>query len=198
MAEIGRRLVHASGVVIPAVYLLGIVTWTQFQLLLLVGSVATVFLEIVRIYGGLQSWWFFQKLTREYEAESVAGYALYMFSITGVAVLFEPAIAIPAMLMLMLGDPVSGYVGSGGLQTVKPPRALASMFLVSFLVALPFTIGAIDSTAVAFLAAVVGAGCAMVADGIKPIIRGFVVDDNLTIPFAGALGIWLITLVAGI
>lgn len=192
MGEIGRRLVHASGVVIPGVYLAGLLTWEQFQLGLLGGCVLAVILEVLRLRFGLQEWWFYDRLTRDYEREKLAGYALYMFSITAVALVFEPGIAIPAMLMVMLGDPVSGYLGSGELRTVKGRVPLGAMFVVCVAVAFPFTLGLVPSMTGGLLAAVVGAALATAADGIKPTIRGYVIDDNLTIPPAGAIGIWLV------
>jgi dolichol kinase len=55
------------------------------------------------------------------------------------------------------------------------------MFTVSFLLAYPF---------VPLPIAVLGALGAMVADGVKPMINGYVVDDNLTIPLVAAGAMW--------
>ncbi len=192
MGEIERRLVHASGVVFPAIYVIGLVEWSHLQALLLLASGIAIVLEVLRLNYGLQKWWFYARLTREYEEETVAGYALYLFSSTAVAFVFEPAIAVPAMLMLMLGDPVSGYLSSGELRPVKGWTPIVAMFVVSLCVALPFTIAAVDSVRFGVGAAVAGAILATIADGVKPTLFGYVVDDNLTIPPAGAIGIWLI------
>jgi len=185
--ELGRRLVHASGAVIPGAYLLdehvleaGVVTWPLVQAVAVAGLILTGVLEFARIYGGLDHA-FYDRLTREYEEDSVAGYALYVLSGTVVVLLFEPRIAVPALFMLTLGDPVSGMLSSGELRTVKRPRVLVGMFTVSLLLAVPF---------VPLAAAVAGAAGATVADGVKPIVRGFVVDDNLTIPIVGAAAMW--------
>ncbi|WP_178916779.1 dolichol kinase [Natronomonas gomsonensis] len=187
--ELGRRLVHASGAVVPGAYLLdehvlevGVVTWPVVQAVVVAGLVLTAVLEFARLYGGLEHA-FYDRLTREYEQDSVAGYALYVLSGTVVVLLFEPRIAVPALFMLTLGDPVSGMLSSGELRTVKRPRVLVGMFTVSLLLALPF---------VPVVAAVAGAAGATVADGVKPVVRGFVVDDNLTIPIVAAVAMWAV------
>ncbi len=194
MAEIGRRLVHGSGVLAPAIYLVGIITWEHLQLLLVGVLTVVLVLETARLRIGLD-WWIYEHLTREYEAESVAGYAHYMISITGVALVFEPGVAVPAMLMLMIGDPISGALGDGKLRRFKRPRAMVAMFLVSLVIALPFALEALESHGLALVAASGAAALATVADGIKPRVGSIVIDDNLTIPVAGALGLWLAYLV---
>lgn len=179
--EVARRLVHASGAGVPALYLLGLVTWEQLRVLVVVGVLVTIALELVRLRVGLD-WLVFDKLTREYEQENLAGYALYVFSASAVVLVFEPNIAVPAVLMLMLGDPISGLAGSDELRRIKHPRALALMFSVCLLLALPFLRPEV---------AIVAAAAATLADGVKPIIRGYVIDDNLTIPVAAAVAGYL-------
>lgn len=172
--ELGRRLTHASGSVLPGLYLVGLITWQQTQTLFVVGAVVAVVLEALR-HSGRIDWWIYRHLTREYEQETVAGYALYMISSAAVVLAFEPFIAVPAVLMLTLGDPISGLTASGEFRRIKRPRSLVTMFVVSSLIALPF----LYETP---LAVVLGGIGGMVADGTKPIVRGHVVDDNLTIP----------------
>jgi len=196
--ELGRRLVHASGAVIPGAYLLdqrvlgtGLVTWRVVQAVAVFGLLSTAALEAARLSGTIEHP-IYDRLTREYEQDKVAGYALYVVSGTVVVLAvelpgFEPRIAIPALLMLMLGDPVSGMLSTGELRTVKRPRVLVGMFLVSLALAYPF-VGAV--------AAVAGALGAMVADGVKPTIGDYVIDDNLTIPIAAAVPMWVVLFVA--
>jgi dolichol kinase len=57
------------------------------------------------------------------------------------------------------------------------------MFAVCAVIAFVF----VDS----LLAAILGGLAAMVADGVKPIIGDFVVDDNLTIPVFAALAMFV-------
>jgi len=195
MSELGRRGVHASGIGIPALYLLGLVDWPQVRLLLVGLSVAVSVLEFVRLVLDYQ-WPLFDTLAREYERENVAGYALYAYSQMAVAFVFAPAVALPAMLMLIIGDPVSGYLGSNDAGTAKQAGVLGVMFLVCFALAAPFTTAATPLLA-GLAAAAVGAAGATLADGVTPVIAGYVVDDNASIPPAAALGIALVFVLTG-
>ncbi|AQL42786.1 dolichol kinase [Halorientalis sp. IM1011] len=174
--EVARRLVHASGAGVPGLYLLDLFSWPQVRYLLVAGLAVTVVLEVARLGFGFE-WVVYDVLTREYEQDNLAGYALYVFSGSVTGLLFGPTIAVPAILMLTLGDPISGLLGSDELRTIKRPRVLIAMFLVCTGLALPF---------VPPVAAVLGGLAAMLADGAKPIVRGHVIDDNLTIPLVAA------------
>ncbi|QZY00743.1 dolichol kinase [Halobaculum rubrum] len=195
MGELKRRAVHVSGTGFPVIYLLGLVTWRQLQALLVAATVGVFVLEFLRLvveidYGPLNR--VYDELTREYEADNVAGYALFMVGATLAAlafappygpdvVAFEPPLAVSAVLMLSVGDPISGYLGSNDATTAKEVGVLAVMFLVCFALAVPVTVPH-AGTVVGVAAAAAGALGATVADGLKPVIRGYVVDDNLTIP----------------
>ncbi|MFB6172981.1 MAG: dolichol kinase [Haloarculaceae archaeon] len=170
--EVGRRLVHASGSVVPALYAFDVLTRSQFQAVLLAGASLAVVLEVLRLVVGVE-WPLFDRLTREYEQDNPAGYALYTVSGAAAGLLFPPPAAVPALFMLTIGDPISGLLGAGELRRVKRSSVLAVMFAVCTLLALPFVPPA---------AAVAGGLAATVADGVKPVVRGYVVDDNLTIP----------------
>jgi dolichol kinase len=190
--EVERRLVHATGAVIPLGWAVGLLRWHTVQLLWTAALVVALALEAGRLSGRVDLA-IYDRLTREYEADNLAGYALYMVSMTLVAYLFafesgvalagvlpyRPGVAAAAMLMLALADPVSGLLGSGELRDVKRFRVLAATFAVATLVAVPF---------VPALPAVLGGAAATVADGVKPVVAGYVVDDNLTIPPAAAVG----------
>jgi dolichol kinase len=195
MSELGRRGVHASGTGLPALYLLGVFDWPAIRLLLVALSLAVTALEFVRLILDYE-WPLFDTLAREYERENVAGYALYAYSQTVVAFVFGPAVALPGMLMLTIGDPVSGYLGSNDAGTAKQAGVLGVMFLVCFALAAPFTT-AVAAFPVGLAAAAAGAALATVADGFKPVIAGRVVDDNASIPPAAALGITLVFVAAG-
>ncbi|MFB6300681.1 MAG: dolichol kinase [Halobacteriales archaeon] len=179
--ELKRRLVHASGVVLPAGYLLTVITWEQLRLLFVIGAIVAIGLEMLRLFVGLE-WAIYQELTREYERDNLAGYAIYFVSSAAVVLAFPPRIALPAVLMLMIADPVSGLLGSNELKDVKRPFVIGTTFLVSALIAIwfvppiPATMGALTATA---------------ADGAKPVIAGYVIDDNLTIPIGAAVAIWI-------
>jgi len=181
--EVGRRLVHASGTGLPLLYLLGLITWDEARALYLVCAAGVIVLESLRLIVGLDVW-LFNHLIREYEEDNIAGYVLYMLSSTVTAVTFEPQIAVPAILMLTLGDPISGTVGGDELRVVKRPSALAAMFLICATITAPFHY----TTPVVVICGGLGG---TVADGVKPIIWGYVIDDNLTIPIVSALAISL-------
>ncbi len=181
--EVGRKLVHCAGAAFPALYILPFVAWIHVTVLLVLVTSVVVILEFLRLRYGLQLF-LYELLLREYEEDSPAAYMLYMVSMTVVAVLFDPMIAIPAILMLALADPFVGFVSDDQLRRVKRPAALAAMFVVCAVIALPFAYEAP-------LAVVLGALGGTIADGVKPTVAGFVLDDDLTIAPLGALGLWV-------
>ena len=187
--ELKRRLVHASGAALVALYVLADhlelgLTWERFGLLMVVLALGTIGLEFLRLRVGM-GWWIYEKLTREYERDQFAGYGYYVVSMTIVVLVFEPELALPAMLMLAIGDPVSGALSDDQLRRVKRPHVLVATFLVMTALAMPFLH---EWPAVAVAA---GLG-ATLADGVKVTYGDFVLDDNLTIPiYACVLG-WLV------
>jgi dolichol kinase len=186
--EVSRRLVHVTGATVPLAHLLrpDLVTWRVVQGFLAVALVVVVVLEAVRLTTGLD-WVVYDRLTREYEQDNPAGYALYIVGMAIVAFAVElpsvtVAVAVPAMLMLAIGDPISGLLGSTDAGNVKQAWVLLVMFGVCTLLAAPFVSPA---------AAVLGGVAATFADGVKPRIAGYVVDDNFSIPVLGALAMWV-------
>ena len=190
MSELARRLVHASGAGLPALYLLSLVDWAGLQLLLVAFAAGAVTLEILRLSVGLD-WAIYDRLTREYEQDNPAGYALYAVSMAFVGLVFPPPVAVAGMLMLALADPVSGVLGSAGVREWKSPPVVFATFGLCFCLAVPFTVG-VRGPAVGALAAAVGAVGAAVADGYKPRIAGVVIDDNVSIPVLACGGIALV------
>ncbi|GGO02864.1 dolichol kinase [Haloarcula pellucida] len=184
--EVARRLVHATGSAVPLSYLLApdLVTWRVVQTFLAVCLVTVVFLEFVRLSIGLD-WAIYDRLTREYEQDNPAGYALYIVGMAvvagAVAVGLPTTVAVPAMFMLAIGDPISGLLGSAEASNVKQAWVLLVMFGVCTLLASPFVSPA---------AAVLGGVAATFADGVKPTIAGYVVDDNFAIPVLAAAAMW--------
>lgn len=181
--EHGRNLVHALGTAFPALLVLPGVEWMHVTLLIVLVTVAVVALEVLRLRMGV--WLFLHDLLlREYEQDAPAAYMLYMAGMTIVAVVFEPHIAIPAILMLTLADPFAGVVSDDELRRVKRLMSLAVMFGLCALLALPF---AYEEP----LAVLLGATGGMLADGVKLSVGGFVLDDDLTVAPMGAFGLWL-------
>jgi len=179
--EIGRRLVHVGGGFPVALYFLDWLSWTEVRWLYLAGLALAAVLEAARLLGEV-GWWVYEELTRDYEAENPAGYALYVVGSAFVAFAFAPRIAIPAILMLAIVDPVSGLLADAGQQPIKRPGVLAVTFALAGTIALSF---------LPLHAAIAGGVLATVADGATPVVRGYVIDDNLGIPISAGVAMWV-------
>jgi hypothetical protein len=180
--DLGRRLVHVAGSAFPALYALPFVEWWLVGSIMLGATAGASLVELGRLRFGLDVFLF--DYLRGYEEDSVGAYLLFMLSATAVALAFDPRTAIPAILMLTLADPVAGAASVDELRRVKRPRALVTMFLACALLTVPFVRG--EPAAV-----VLGGVGGMLADGLKPVVRGVIIDDDLTIAPAGAIGIWV-------
>lgn len=178
--EVQRRLVHLGGAVFPLAHLAGVLTWPQLRVVYAAGLVAALALEGLRLVVGVE-WWVFDRLTREYERSNLAGYALYVIGSTAAVLAFEPRVAVPAVLTLAVVDPVSGLLADNEFREPKRPLVLAVTFALAGLIAASF---------VPLPAALLAAGVTTVADGLTPVVRGHVIDDNLTIPIGASLAMW--------
>lgn len=177
-----RRLVHLSGALVPLAYLAEVLSWRAVQYLLAVGAAGAVVLEVVRLYAGLD-WAIFDRLTRHYEQTNPAGYALAVVGSAVVAWAFEPRIAVPALLLLTIVDPIAGVLSTvEDVDRWKPPWVMAVTFVVSLAIAVPL---------LPLRAAVPVAAVVVVADAVKPRIWGFVIDDNFSIPVSAGVVAWL-------
>lgn len=181
MTELGRRFVHVSGSAIPLSYLLGI-DWPVVQWVVLVGAATALVLEVLRLTHTVE-WWLFDRLTRDYEWRSIAGYAWYAFGFAIVAWTFEPPIAVASMFMLAIADPVSGYLGRGEKRVKRTP-----VLLVTF--AITLAIGVL--LGIVLPAAVAGALVATLADGVTLKIGTRYIDDNIAIPVGAGTAMWLV------
>lgn len=176
-AEVTRRLIHAAGAIFPLIYLIDLVTWPHLQLIYATGAITAVALETLRLVVGFE-WGMFDYLTRDYEQTNPAGYALYTLGSAAVILAFAPRIAVPAVLMLSIADPISGLLASTRPGRIKRPMVLLITFATCALLASPF---------VPLPAVILGAIVATVADGTTPVIAGYVIDDNVTIPIGAAI-----------
>lgn len=189
--EIKRRLVHSSGVILPILYVTGFVNEYELSVLLLIGVFMVLILEYFRLYKGFNHT-IYDKLTREYESENIAGYALYIIGMFIAWILFSPIAAISGMLMLSIGDPVSGLLGNIK-RDVKSMKwvPMIGMFVICCLIVAPFTIYELGFYTGIF-SALLGSVGAVIVDEYKPTINGRIIDDNLTIPIFSALLITVI------
>jgi dolichol kinase len=180
--EYARRAVHVSGTLVPAAYLAEVLPWRTLQYFLAAGAALAVVLEAVRLVVGID-WVVFDRLTREYERDNPAGYALAVVAAALVVWAFAPTVAVPALLMLTIADPFAGVLGSTtGPDDRKGPGVAAATFLVCLAIAVPF---------LPPRAALPAAAVAVAADAVKPRVFGFVVDDNFSIPVGAALAAFL-------
>ncbi len=178
-----RRLVHLSGSLVPIAYLGNVVPWRGVKYLLAAGAALAVVLEFLRLSVGLD-WAIYDRLTREYEQDNPAGYALAVVASALVGWAFDPEIAVTALLLLTLVDPIAGVLGNvDSADTGKEPWVMAATFLVAMGITLlllpPRGTVPVSLTVVA-------------ADALKPRVFGFVIDDNFSIPVGAAVVAWAV------
>ncbi|MDZ7687739.1 MAG: dolichol kinase [Halobacteriales archaeon] len=192
--ELGRRLFHASGGLFVLVYVFGFLPWKGLGALLVLATVVSGVLEFLRIFTEVADkvpvlGAVYGRLTRPYENDSPAGYFYYVFSMTVAWLVFPPFAGVPGMLMLAFGDPFSGILTEASSGETKEAWVLVAMFFFCFLViALPYLYTATSlSTGGVVLVSAGGALGATAADGANVEVRGFFLDDNLTIPLVSGL-----------
>ncbi|HSD58665.1 MAG TPA: hypothetical protein VLB04_10820 [Methanotrichaceae archaeon] len=185
--EIRRKLIHLTGLSVP----LGILIFGKIYTaaMIAIALVVALVLEAGRLKGRIRL-----PEVRDQEQDKVAGYIYYIFGSLITVVVFQPMIAVTAMLMLSLGDAVSGLAGSvlenanvrGCNQRwrIKPFPIVTAMFLTCL------AIGYLSSaiTNLPFQVYLAGAVGATIADSIALVFYNRGLDDNLTIPiFAGSM-----------
>lgn len=178
-----RRLVHLSGSLVPIAYLGGVLPWRGVTYLLAAAAAVALVLEFIRLSIGLD-WAIYDRLTREYEQDNPAGYALAIVGAALVVWAFAPGIAVPSLLLLTLVDPIAGVLGEAeSADTGKQPWVMATAFLVALGIALLL----LPPRATVPVALAVVA-----ADALKPRVFGFVIDDNFSIPVGAAVVAWVV------
>lgn len=184
--EIRRKLIHITGLSVPV----GIMAFGRIYTAAAIAIALTVALalEAGRLKGRIKL-----PEVRASEQNKVAGYIYYIIGSLITVILFQPMIALTSMLMLSIGDAVSGIAGSvlensdvrsRGKRSIKPIPIVTSMFITCLI------IGYLSSriTGLPFEVYLAGAVGATIADSVALFIRKRGLDDNLTIPvFAGAL-----------
>jgi dolichol kinase len=187
LREIKRKAIHLTGLSVPFGILVFGRTFTAT--LIALALVVALILEAQRLKGKIRL-----PEVRDQEEKKVASYIYYISGSLLCVLLFPPMIAVTAMLLLSLGDTISGLAGSilenanvrgcNEKWRIKPLPIVTTMFaaclvigyLASGLTRLPFPV---------YLAGAVGA---TVADSVAIIFCNRSLDDNFTIPiFAGAL-----------
>ncbi|MGC9443387.1 MAG: diacylglycerol/polyprenol kinase family protein [Candidatus Methanospirareceae archaeon] len=179
-AEIRRKALHVCGVIIPVLYLI----FPKYWILLgfLIGFCILVLLEWLRFRGRITL-----PALREREHRTIPAYVFFVIGAFLSILIFEKGIAISAILMLALGDTTSALTRvliDSEPRWQEGRRKRLEVLLVMFVTC--FVIGWLMRFSIPVAA--VGALGATVADGVPLRLRGYYLDDNLTIPlFAGAL-----------
>jgi len=181
VTEVRRKLIHITGVAVP----FGILVFGRIftAMAILLALIMAVFLETGRLKGIIKL-----PEVREHEKAKIAGYFYYILGSLLTVAIFKPAVAIAAMLMLSLGDAISGILGSmlenSNIRSgekgwrIKPLPITFGMFLTCTLVGYASS----GTTGLPFEVYLAGAIGATMADSISVFIRNRVVDDNLSIP----------------
>ena len=185
--EIRRKAIHLSGLSVPFGLLVFGRTFTAAMIAL--AMVVALVLERQRLKGKISL-----PEVRVQEKDKVASYIYYITGSLLCVLLFPLMIAVTAMLLLSLGDTVSGLVGSvlakadvrsrREMWCCKPMPIVAAMFSACLF------IGYLASgiTRLSFPVYFAGAAGATVADCVAIIIHNKGLDDNFTIPvFSGLL-----------
>ena len=185
--EIKRKTIHVTGLSVPV----GILVFGKIYTAIMIALALAValILEAGRLRGRINL-----PAVRDHEQEKVAGYIYYIFGSLVTVILFQPMIALTSILMLSLGDAVSGLVGSVLINAnvrgqnvrwrFKPVPIVISMFLACLV------IGYLSSsiTRLPLEIYLFGAVGATIADSMALIICNRGLDDNLTIPiFSGIM-----------
>lgn len=178
--ELGRRIFHILSSIIAIVYILDIYTWIEIQVIVALGFLSVAVLEYDRLILKNRFFPFY----RDYEKNTLAGYAWAVFGIFVAVFLFKPTISVVSILILSFADPVQGVLynifGPSSFRKVKPLYMLFVMFVVSFSVGGIFSIlREVDLSLLQILGGSIGA---TIADGVKINFRGHIIDDNFTIP----------------
>lgn len=179
--EAKRKTIHICGVAIPVLYL-----FLQKDFIILGFVLSLVIICIIEWlrFRGLVSLPFL----RNKEQKKIGAYVFFVIGAFISILIFEMSIAITAILMLAIGDAVSGMAGAVlnvdnpelYEKRMKPPAVMLVMFVTTVIIgwlvlhSLPM--------------AVFGAIGATIADGVPLRVYRVTIDDNLTIPlFAGVL-----------
>ncbi|MEA2046024.1 MAG: hypothetical protein U9N48_05840 [Euryarchaeota archaeon] len=178
--EAERKLIHLTGLTVPAsILLLGRdITAGLIGLALVVGLI----LERERLRGNIR-----MPAVRDHERNQVAGYIYYILGALLTVLVFEPMIALTALLMLSFGDAASGMAGSairGSNVRVEGGRRLKPLPVMLTILGVCLIVGYLSTglTGLSFPVYLAGAAGATVADAVPISYRSKSIDDNLTIP----------------
>lgn len=201
--ELRRKGFHFSGLIIPAVYYLGLrfripgsdrpwLTEESAGWIIGAGAASYLVLEIVRLRDPLANRLFvrlFRVILRPSEVTEITGSAYYLVGAFLSVLLFPPVIAIAAILFLVFGDFAAALVGTSiGRIKLFPPKSLegsAGCLVACLGVGLALFWHVKPVWPVATLLALAGAVATTVVECLP-----WRLNDNLTIPLAAGLTLW--------
>ncbi len=176
-----RKLFHFSGSAIPLAYLvLGRPLLLAVTIVLFLSEIA---LEILRMRGGLK-YGFLQGQLKKEEAIGFTGSFYFLLSCLLTILLFRKSVAVPAMLILSIADPLSSLVGQACARKPlfgKSIQGTAAFFLASLAILLCFPLKGYAVPAAALAAT------------LAELFSSRLVDDNLTIPLVTAATLTLLS-----
>lgn len=185
--EIRRKAIHLSGLSVPIGLLVFGRTFTASMIAL--ALVVALVLEWQRLKGKISL-----PEVRVQERHRVASYIYYITGSLLCVLLFPPMIAVTAMLLLSLGDTVSGLAGSvlakADVRSKREMWCCKPMLIVAAMFTACLFIGYLASgiTRLSFPVYLAGAVGATFADCVAIVIHNKGLDDNFSIPiFAGLL-----------
>lgn len=184
--EMRRKSIHLTGLSVPiSLLVFGRSFAIGFVVLALVISLV---LERQRLKGKIRL-----PEVRAQEEHRVASFIYYIMGCLFCILFFPQMIAVNAMLLLSLGDTVSGLAGSvlanadvrgeKKMWGCKPAPIMVTMFLACIFIGFL----ASSVTGLAFPVYLAGALAATLADGVCIIINNRSLDDNLSIPIFSGL-----------
>ncbi|MBU0614985.1 MAG: SEC59/DGK1/VTE5 family protein [Nanoarchaeota archaeon] len=190
--EVRRQIIHLlSGVILAFLVYIQILNKVSVVILYLIGWFICIRCKHERIP---MVYSFLRYFEREEDLEKFPGKGalFYLLGTALVVILFPLDIAVASILILAFGDSISHIVGRFG--SIKHPFNSKK-----------FLEGSVAGAIMAFIAAYIilgdpfeagiGAVLGMFLEGFNMEHKGKKIDDNVIVPLAAAVGIWLIRLI---
>lgn len=178
--ELRRKAIHITGSFIAIGYYF--ISKEAALVLLSFLNVLFLIIEYLRLKAIIS---FPETLLRPHENKKVAGYIYFTIAALLCILVFDKAIAIASLLMLAIGDAVSGIAGAMmnvnarySLPRTKPLPIITVMFSVCIIIGVLLNMYENLSLDI-YIAGAIGA---TLGDAVPIRIREKTVDDNLVIP----------------
>ncbi len=167
--ELRRKAIHITGSFIA----IGYYFISRDVALVLLSFLNALFItiEYLRLKGIIS---LPENLLRSHEKKQVAGYVYFMIGALLCILVFEKAIAIAALLMLAIGDAVSGITGAMISPTSKTKPLLKIMVMFSVCATIALLLHIFENSLSLYMVGAIGA---TLGDAIPKRV-----DDNLVIP----------------